>query len=200
MKRLIGMAALLMITSGGLVACGGDNNDDNNGAGEGSIDLGADATVYGSLTAEEKKASCEEIADFNATLITEAEAKQAACTFAASFAAAFSGASTDAELQAACVMSRDECLAAPAMESEGDDMCATSELDDTCTATNGELEPCLEDIARIQITALKSIKCSDLKVDTMEDMMEEMEASYPASCSAVEQKCPAAIGASASTN
>jgi hypothetical protein len=110
------------------------------------------------------------------------------CRFSGVFAAALSGADTDAAARAACKMTYDACVAAPA---ETTTKCGKPT--GTCTATVAELEACANDSAKAvaQLTSAFP-SCAEL---TLADLMDldgggDAAPQNPASCTTFEMKCP----------
>lgn len=162
----------------------GSGGGGSGSAAPGKVDSGApDNTPASDLTDDQVAAFCDSLGKAAQDVIG-ADAKKATCGLAAYVATAFSGA-MGAEAAMVCKSSYDECLAEP---DETDEEC--TKPSDSCTATVGELEACMNDTLTQAKAALVGLpNCDDLG----KEIELPAEGESPASCKVVEQKCPEAL-------
>ena len=197
MRRYL-MALLVAACFGlGLAAC------DSSDGGSSEIDLGDDDKVASGLSEAEAASLCEEVEKKAAAFVDNESSKHQTCLMAGLFTKAFAGDSVEA-----CQEAYDQCMAAePGEEVGGDDQpgdevggddqpgddCGSAHEDlEDCDATLGELEACMNDSQAKQQDAadqVKSLTCSSTSEDA-EALQGDSEYEEPASCKALEEKCP----------
>jgi len=170
-------------SSGGSGTAGtGSGSGGTGSSAPGKVDSGApDDTPAGELTDAQFDALCKSLGETAGTVLG-ADAKKATCGFAAYFATTLSGAMGD-QAATACKMAYDECLA-EADETTDDECTKPSE---SCTATVGEIETCLNDTIVQSKAAIAQLPgCDDLG----KEYEAPAESQPPASCQVVQEKCP----------
>jgi len=136
-----------------------------------------DEKGIGELSTDEQLAMCTELATYFEREVPAASQKRLACYF---FALAFTGG--DAQ---ACEQAAQGCIADPEMDAGTDDVsCDTARLSG-CTATVAEIEACFSDMTSVTKSLASRISCRTSASD-LEGLSDR-----PASCTAVEAKCPA---------
>ena len=175
-----------MVTACGLLgSCGGDDG------GAAPFQSGVDGNKsLGSLSDSEADKLCKAGEAWAENLFSDAELKSLSCKLGAFVGAAFSGAKTDAELRSTCTMLYDECQKQPAEPPSSmpePSMC--EKFPTNCTATVAELETCLSDFGTAYKSAFQSVPgCDSISASSMTS--EPRETEEPASCKALEMKCP----------
>lgn len=165
------MTRLLPLLLLPLLACGDDAV-----APAAPLDSGVDeAATPSTLSADQRQAFCQAAATWFTTQVTQAQMKKLACY---GFALAFAGQGN------ACNTFASECLASnEPFDSSTDASCDGPELDD-CTATVAELETCFTDTATQLRTLTARLSCS-MSASDLQGL-----SGKPASCAAIESKCP----------
>jgi len=140
------------------------------------------STPLSSLTDAQAMQLCSSLENYFSTSLKDFD-----CRLSGTLAAAFSMAKTDAEAQAACKSAYDMCNAAPETS-----MDTCTKPTGMCTATVGELEKCANDEGAVFDQLATSFpSCADL---TLQDLMgaggDVMQPMEPASCTALDMKCP----------
>jgi hypothetical protein len=171
---------LMVITGLWIGACdGGDSNS--------KFSTGLDtAKTPANLSTADRTTFCDKMAVFSSSLLTKADA----CKLAGMMGAAF-GSMSGGDIKALCTAAYDACMKEPAGST--DTTTNTAECVQgvsTCTATVGEIETCYNDAAAMTKAQMAKIpSCSQI---TMSDLTSASTStsSMPASCTAVEAKCP----------
>jgi hypothetical protein len=141
-----------------------------------------------SLTDDEIAGLCDEWEKLFSEGAVGDSLKQLSCSIGGVVAGLFSGAKSDAELQAACQAAVDDCVAAPA-ESSG----AECKPSGTCTATVAELQACAADSAAALVAAVEQVPgCDALTMDGLSDLGTQPRpgSENPESCRIAQEKCP----------
>jgi hypothetical protein len=168
--------------SGGKGGSTSNTGGSGNGSG-GNLSTGVpDDTTLDSLSDDQLGQVCDAIGAHY-----QAQAGTLPCRLAGMFAAAFSGAETDADARAACKGAYDSCVASPSEETQ-----TCEKPSGECTATIGELEACLNDSdAALQQFYATFPSCETLTLADLMDSGEDItQPEDPASCTALEAKCP----------
>lgn len=177
MMKLLAASALLLSPLMS-AACG----DDGGGGGTVTADpfqsesVEDTGTVAGELSAAERDAFCQELATYFDQQVPPATQRRITCYF---LGAALSGGNREA-----CEATAEACLDDAELEVSGTDLeCDQARLDG-CTATVAELQACFTDTTSVVKTIASRLSCSMSAADfqAYEDK--------PASCQAVEAKCP----------
>lgn len=158
------------------LACGDDDGSSEPAAPFESTSVADEQKVASDLSAEELTAFCDELATYFDSQISEAALKRMSCTV---FAFAFSGGDSSA-----CNQAAQACIEDATVQPDEDQVsCNQSELAD-CSATIAELEACFTDATTLVKQLSGRVSCS-MSAATLESLGDK-----PASCAAVEAKCP----------
>ena len=142
----------------------------------------------GSLSDSEIQGLCKKVGDYFSSGSAAVDVQELTCRFESAFGASFSGATTDAALQAACKTLYDQCIAAPTTTTE-----TCNKPDAGCTATVAEYEACVNDTATSLSTVTKALPaCDELTMASLGDLGSGAATDSPASCTSVKAKCPTA--------
>ncbi len=192
MKQL-GVCLALVLTVGATSSCGGG------GGGSGSaVDTGlSDTRLLSSVTPEEATQACESIESAFSARLDVQSALAAVCELVGA-------ALSDTEAQ--CRQVADDCVA-QAQRGEGmlkeedfeqDFDCDEEESQQelaSCEATVGEFEQCMNDQLALAEQTLAAFSCANAPNTTPEALSEAQAGPpLPASCEALEEKCPDAAG------
>lgn len=182
-KLIVTVTAGLALLLG--TACGGDDKNENTTGFSTGIDPSRPAS---SLSAAETQQFCKAFDG----LLEDPAIKGSLCQVVSVIAASLlAGNGTDAQLQMACTQGYNECLkddgkAEPGSSSKCEKPAAS------CTATIGEIEQCFSDMKLAFVNLGKSLPaCSALtKASINQSSPASAEPTMPASCTALEKKCP----------
>lgn len=184
----------------GLVVACSSSGGSSGGTGPGAISSVDSSKKATDLSEADAQQYCRDTLAYQKSQISEADTKRYTCAAIGAAVASFT-AKTDEEAKAACVKSRDECIAKPSSSSQGDagpekDPCANAKKDlGNCTATVAEINQCTAD----QIEAYKAVVNQDpcaSATAAKPDGGQPTGASVPepASCKVLKEKCPALYG------
>lgn len=151
------------------------------------------------LSDTEAKQVCEDAQAYVTSQFASIDTKRINCGFSAQIMGAYD-ATNDADAQTKCRTLFDECMNKPAEtgdagttdENDGANFDCTAFGSQTrdCGATVGEVSQCLSD----QIAALNAVSskdfCAEAKARSENDTSTPSLAATPASCTAVQTKCP----------
>lgn len=164
----------------GLSACKDDGPAD--------LDSGLPEDKVGTdLTPAEQTQLCEARADYAASLLSPAEAKNAACTLEGVLFAVLNGGD-----QKACETVRDGCLQKPD-ETTGGDTCELGVDWTTCEATVTQLEDCYQENSDALVELTRSFSCA--KIEEYKANPPKTSPAEGPACSAAEARCPTVLGA-----
>jgi hypothetical protein len=189
---LRGITAMAIAACFGLIIGACDSSD-----GGSEIDLGSDDKVASTLTEAEATAACKKVETQFAEGGDDTAQKHTICLTTGLFAKAFAG--DDASV---CQTAYDECMAAePGAPTGGDDEpgddCDDAAKDlENCNATLGEIEGCFNDLMAAQDAAyegLLALSCNSTQ-EEIDALQEDGDLEQPASCKALEDKCPGLMG------
>lgn len=193
-KTFLSLALVALNIPLALAAC--SSSSSSGGGGSGSVTTLDSSKQAGSLSDAEKTQYCKDVNAYNAAAISEADTKKVAC-FSAVASTIFLGGTPpkdDAELRSKCKTAYQECLAKPVEKADAGatvDDCKDAVKDlANCTATVGELNTCVADRAAAGKSYFAKVDsaCDGLSLDGGSGLDKELE--DPASCKAVEAKCP----------
>jgi hypothetical protein len=164
----------------------GSSSGGNGSGGDFSTGVPGDKPI-GELTDGEAEQLCADIADYVSTSTFAETQREFSCRLSGMLAALFTGAQTDAALQMACKATYDVCKAAPDETTSGE----CGKPDGSCTATVDELKACMADsVAAFEDLSEQIPSCAELTMESLAMTPTDMETAEPASCVALEMKCP----------
>ncbi|MEI9942570.1 MAG: hypothetical protein WDO69_35600 [Pseudomonadota bacterium] len=171
------------------VACGGSSDGGNgapaNSSGNYSSGVSGDKQL-GALTDQEFQGVCKNLSDYFSSGAVGKGFEEFTCRFEGLLAGV--AAQTDAELQAACKATYDQCVAAPTTTTE-----TCTKPDASCTATVAEYDACVNDSAKALTTLANSIpSCDKLTMASLGMIAVDDSTATPASCTTLQTKCPSA--------
>jgi hypothetical protein len=192
-------AAAALSALGLVVACSSSSSSSSGGTGPGAVSSVDSSKKAADLSEADAQQYCRDALAYQKSQINEVDSKRYTCAAIGAVIASFS-AKTDEEAKAACIKSRDECIAKPS-SSEGDagaekDPCANAKKDlGNCTATVAEINQCTAD----QVDAYKAVVNQDPCASATAAKPDGGQSSgatlaEPASCKALKEKCPALYG------
>lgn len=151
------------------------------GSGSGSVDSGApEGTPANELTDAQVTALCESMGKAAQTALG-ADAQEATCGFTAYFVASLT---PEGDAAAACQTAYDECLREPTDTTQEE----CTKPSESCTATVGEIEACLNDsLAQVKKLLSGLPGCEDVGKDVGTP---SLGGTSPPSCQVVQEKCP----------
>jgi hypothetical protein len=182
--------------TGGSSSSGSGNKagSSSSGGGTGSGVTLPDDKTLGGLTDSEAEQLCDDYEKFASSGSFAATQQEFSCLLSGVLSSALSGAETDAEMQAACKTTYDQCKKAP-FEPEASEC---EKPDASCTATVAELKQCMEDSAKAFEDLVEQFPtCSELTLESEGPDLEEVM--DPPSCVALREKCPGLETPSAAT-
>ena len=171
------------------VACGGSSGSGSPGSTDFSSSLPADKSL-GSLSDSESAQLCKDLENYyGPNSAAGKQLKEFSCRFSAILLATLSAPTTDSALQAACKSGYDQCEKAPA---QTDTTCTKPPAG--CMATVAEMETCITDTTKgVSDLVNQFPECSKVTLASLSSMDPETgtpTSETPASCTAVEAKCP----------
>jgi hypothetical protein len=119
-----------------------------------------------------------------AQTITKAESQRFSCTFVG----ILTSAQADGDKVAACKTAFDACMSSPEEpDDSGEDSCAidSTKIKNCTTVTVAEVSACIRDMASAFKRAAAEVSCEK------PESLEAAGGERPASCKAVDEKCPA---------
>jgi hypothetical protein len=173
--------SLVLIAGLLLGACGGD---DSNAKFSSGLDP---SKTPATLSPAERAALCGKVDSFLPSVMSKADL----CKISGMMGAMF-GMMGGGDLKALCTAAYDACMNEPTEPTDPSDTESCSQGMSTCTATIGEIETCLNDIASTtQAEMAKIPSCSQITASSLTSVATSTSTSTnPASCTALEAKCP----------
>lgn len=197
---------LLLLTFSGVafaalaIACSSSGGS----GGSGSVSSVDSTKTVNGLSDSEAKQYCEDATRYAEGQLSAADSKKIGCGFSSQFMASFN-AESDSDAQTKCKALYEECLKKPDEKTEtdagaSDDPCTEfKSRSKDCAATVGEVTQCMTD----ELAAMKALAardfCAEAKASSPDggtpgsSLFEQ-----PASCKAIESKCPGLSGKSES--
>lgn len=179
-RSFLPLVALLLAPLG---CKGGDSTDEAAISG-----LPDDDRKVSDLTKEERVQLCEATTEYAEREISDDEVKRASCSFEGAFiAVALGGGDVDD-----CVAARDECLAEAMPIAEATEEEATCDLEsDTCKATVGEVEACVEEFVTAAQEFFGALDC--VKLVNSAGKLQTPELELGEACQRIERSCPSMV-------
>lgn len=191
-KGILTFAVMCFYGPVAVIACSSSSSSGGGGGSVTSIDSSKQA---GSLSDAEKQQYCKDATNYINSNVSDTDSKKVSCFSKAVQSIYTSGSppTSDADLQSKCKSAYNDCMSKPLDKGDAgtstSSSCSPSEFTN-CTATVGELNQCVQDSVAAMKTAYATFDTACDKIQMDGGGLQQSASSEPASCKALETKCP----------